>query len=121
MGHSIFFIFTLLEVKKKNGFSVPLGFEPPLKSAIFFFQIRILLETSTHQLSLPRRVALWTVRFCLTPKLGIAGTTGAILMCAFLVDIVVWYKAGSINFVDEPPPEQTDELSPIKSRSETSV
>ncbi|CAH1153796.1 unnamed protein product [Phaedon cochleariae] len=32
------------------------------------------------------------------------GTTGAILLCAFFVDILVWYKAGSINFVDEQVP-----------------
>ncbi|XP_024085155.1 solute carrier organic anion transporter family member 3A1-like [Cimex lectularius] len=51
------------------------------------------------------------------------GTTGAILLCAFLVDVIVWYKAGSINFVDEQVTEQEDELNPFtgKSRSETSV
>lgn len=51
------------------------------------------------------------------------GTTGAILLCAFLVDIIVWYKAGSINFVDEQVTAQEEELNPFtaKSRSETSV
>nr|CAD7593131.1 unnamed protein product [Timema genevievae] len=51
------------------------------------------------------------------------GTTGAILLCAFFVDIIVWYKAGSINFVDEQVPIQEEELNPIasKTRSETSV
>lgn len=34
----------------------------------------------------------------------VLGTTGAILLCAFFVDIIVWYKAGSINFVDEQAP-----------------
>ncbi|KAG5895478.1 hypothetical protein JTB14_011176 [Gonioctena quinquepunctata] len=29
------------------------------------------------------------------------GTTGAIMLLAFFVDIIVWYKAGSITFVDE--------------------
>ncbi|XP_011496966.1 PREDICTED: solute carrier organic anion transporter family member 3A1 isoform X2 [Ceratosolen solmsi marchali] len=29
------------------------------------------------------------------------GTTGGILALAFIVDMIVWYKAGSINFVDE--------------------
>ncbi|KAL1493133.1 hypothetical protein ABEB36_011253 [Hypothenemus hampei] len=29
------------------------------------------------------------------------GTTGALLLCAFFVDLIVWYKAGSINFVDQ--------------------
>lgn len=29
------------------------------------------------------------------------GITGAILLCAFFVDLIVWYKAGSINFVNE--------------------
>ncbi|KAF4526234.1 hypothetical protein B566_EDAN001919 [Ephemera danica] len=54
------------------------------------------------------------------------GTTGAILLCAFFVDLIVWYKAGSISFVEEPGganPEE--ELSPITSekppQSETSV
>lgn len=52
-----------------------------------------------------------------------AGTTGAILLCAFFVDIIVWYKAGSINFVDEQVAVQEEELNPMtgKSRSETSV
>lgn len=50
------------------------------------------------------------------------GTTGAILLCAFFVDVLVWYKAGSINFVDEQQPHE-EELNPIagKVRSETSV
>nr|XP_023019008.1 solute carrier organic anion transporter family member 3A1-like [Leptinotarsa decemlineata]XP_023019009.1 solute carrier organic anion transporter family member 3A1-like [Leptinotarsa decemlineata] len=29
------------------------------------------------------------------------GTTGAIMLMAFFVDVIVWYKAGSINFADE--------------------
>lgn len=51
------------------------------------------------------------------------GTTGAILLCAFLVDVIVWYKAGSINFVDEQVTIQEEELNPFtaRSRSETSV
>ncbi|CAH1406183.1 unnamed protein product [Nezara viridula] len=51
------------------------------------------------------------------------GTTGAILLCAFLVDVIVWYKAGSINFVDEQVTVQEEELNPFtaRSRSETSV
>ncbi|KAG8290019.1 hypothetical protein J6590_092193 [Homalodisca vitripennis] len=50
-------------------------------------------------------------------------TTGAIMLCAFFVDIIVWYKAGSINFVDEQTTAQDEELNPMtgKSRSETSV
>ncbi|XP_018325614.1 solute carrier organic anion transporter family member 3A1 [Agrilus planipennis] len=50
------------------------------------------------------------------------GITGAILLCAFFVDIIVWYKAGSINFVDEQVPLE-EELHSItgKPRSETSV
>lgn len=49
------------------------------------------------------------------------------MLCAFFVDLVVWYKSGSINFVDEqaPTPSQEEELNPItqggKVRSETSV
>ncbi|XP_063220394.1 solute carrier organic anion transporter family member 74D-like [Bacillus rossius redtenbacheri] len=54
------------------------------------------------------------------------GTTGAILLCAFFVDLIVWYKAESINFVDEKQPdtEKEDELfksSSVKNRCETSV
>jgi hypothetical protein len=39
------------------------------------------------------------------------------------MDIIVWYKAGSINFVDEQVPPQEEELNPIaeKARSETSA
>jgi hypothetical protein len=56
-----------------------------------------------------------------------AGTTGAILLCAFFVDLIVWYKAGSISFAEEPgggSGAQEEELSPItstKPHSETSV
>ncbi|XP_017781677.1 PREDICTED: solute carrier organic anion transporter family member 3A1 [Nicrophorus vespilloides] len=45
------------------------------------------------------------------------GTTGAILLCAFFVDLIVWYKAGSINFVDEQAPLE-EELHAIKGRTE---
>uniref|UniRef100_A0A1B6JRS7 Solute carrier organic anion transporter family member n=1 Tax=Homalodisca liturata TaxID=320908 RepID=A0A1B6JRS7_9HEMI len=56
-------------------------------------------------------------------RLFFHGTTGAIMLCAFFVDIIVWYKAGSINFVDEQTTAQDEELNPMtgKSRSETSV
>lgn len=37
-----------------------------------------------------------TMFFCV-----FAGITGAILLCAFFVDLIVWYKAGSISFVNE--------------------
>ncbi|XP_039279412.1 solute carrier organic anion transporter family member 74D [Nilaparvata lugens] len=46
------------------------------------------------------------------------GTTGGIMMCAFLVDIIVWYKAGNINFVDEQVPVQEEELNPITRKEE---
>ncbi|KAL3289435.1 hypothetical protein HHI36_022860 [Cryptolaemus montrouzieri] len=29
------------------------------------------------------------------------GSTSALLLCAFFVDVLVWYKAGNINFADE--------------------
>ncbi|XP_054268482.1 solute carrier organic anion transporter family member 74D-like [Macrosteles quadrilineatus] len=56
-------------------------------------------------------------------RLFFHGTTGALMLCAFFVDIIVWYKAGSINFVDEQTTAQDEELNPMtgKSRSETSV
>uniref|UniRef100_A0A8D8YD86 Solute carrier organic anion transporter family member n=1 Tax=Cacopsylla melanoneura TaxID=428564 RepID=A0A8D8YD86_9HEMI len=37
------------------------------------------------------------------------GTTGSILLCAFLVDTIVWYKAGSINFEEEQAPSADDD------------
>lgn len=37
-----------------------------------------------------------------------AGVTGAILLCAFFVDLIVWYKAGSINFVNEQVPLEVE-------------
>uniref|UniRef100_A0A0A9ZGZ8 Solute carrier organic anion transporter family member n=1 Tax=Lygus hesperus TaxID=30085 RepID=A0A0A9ZGZ8_LYGHE len=50
------------------------------------------------------------------------GTTGAILLCAFFVDLVVWYKAGSINFVDEAIPEvHEEELSPFTAKPRTDI
>lgn len=63
---------------------------------------------------------VFTVYYCV---LILTGTTGAILLFAFFMDIIVWYKAGSINFVDEQVPPQEEELNPIagKTRSETSV
>lgn len=36
-----------------------------------------------------------------SPNCLFSGVTGAILLCAFFVDVIVWYKAGSINFVNE--------------------
>ncbi|XP_044256560.1 solute carrier organic anion transporter family member 74D [Tribolium madens] len=42
------------------------------------------------------------------------GTTGAILLCAFFVDVIVWYKAGSINFVDEQVPLEEELTSMTK-------
>lgn len=58
----------------------------------------------------------------------VTGTTGAILLCAFFVDLIVWYKAGSISFVEEPgggSAGNEEELSPMtaatKPHSETSV
>lgn len=37
------------------------------------------------------------------------GTTGAIMLCAFFMDLTVWYKAGSISFTDEEPPPPVEE------------
>lgn len=48
----------------------------------------------------------------------LSGTTGGILLLAFLVDLVVWYKAGSINFVDEQTGEDgsAEEMTTLKSQ-----
>lgn len=52
-----------------------------------------------------------------------AGTTGGILMLAFVVDIVVWYKAGSINFVEEREGEEgtAEEMATLKSQDAQAV
>ncbi|XP_046737187.1 solute carrier organic anion transporter family member 74D [Diprion similis] len=42
------------------------------------------------------------------------GTTGGILLCAFITDLVVWYKAGSINFADENEEGTAEEMVNLK-------
>ncbi|XP_012262393.2 solute carrier organic anion transporter family member 74D [Athalia rosae] len=42
------------------------------------------------------------------------GTTGGILLCAFVMDIVVWYKAGSISFSDENEEGTVEEMVNLK-------
>ncbi|KAG7189363.1 hypothetical protein KM043_017013 [Ampulex compressa] len=51
------------------------------------------------------------------------GTTGGILVLAFVVDIVVWYKAGSINFVEEQEGEEgtAEEMATLKSQDAQAV
>ncbi|CAL7939812.1 organic anion transporting polypeptide 74D [Xylocopa sonorina] len=51
------------------------------------------------------------------------GTTGGILILAFIVDIVVWYKAGSISFVEEQEAEQgtVEEMATLKSQDAQTV
>lgn len=46
------------------------------------------------------------------------GTTGAILMLAFFVDTIVWFKAGSISFADEEETSPEDELKPMTEKCE---
>ncbi|KAB0800160.1 hypothetical protein PPYR_08040 [Photinus pyralis] len=48
------------------------------------------------------------------------GTTSAILLCAFFVDVIVWVKAGSINFVDEQSPLE-EELNAITAKPKNDV
>lgn len=47
------------------------------------------------------------------------GTTGALMACAFVVDLIVWYKADKINFGNEEPipATQEEELTPITEKS----
>lgn len=47
------------------------------------------------------------------------GTTSAIMLCAFVVDLIVWYKADNINFGTEEPLPQTqeEELTPIAEKT----
>ncbi|XP_043287932.1 solute carrier organic anion transporter family member 74D [Venturia canescens] len=52
------------------------------------------------------------------------GTTGGILILAFVVDLVVWYKAGSINFVDEQTGDEegsAEEMTTLKSPDSQTV
>lgn len=51
------------------------------------------------------------------------GTTGGILVLAFVVDIVVWYKAGSISFVEEQEGEEgtAEEMATLKSQDVQAV
>uniref|UniRef100_A0A2H8THD5 Solute carrier organic anion transporter family member n=1 Tax=Melanaphis sacchari TaxID=742174 RepID=A0A2H8THD5_9HEMI len=53
------------------------------------------------------------------------GVTGLLMMCAFFVDIIVWYKAGSINFEDDHHmsvnEEELSQLTPITDKTETTV
>jgi len=53
------------------------------------------------------------------------GVTGLLMMCAFFVDIIVWYKAGSINFEDDHQlqvnEEELSQLTPITDKTETTV
>ncbi|XP_025413208.1 solute carrier organic anion transporter family member 3A1-like [Sipha flava] len=53
------------------------------------------------------------------------GVTGLLMMCAFFVDIIVWYKAGSINFQDDHQlqvsEEELSQLTPITDKTETTV
>ncbi|XP_066601245.1 solute carrier organic anion transporter family member 74D [Prorops nasuta] len=51
------------------------------------------------------------------------GTTGGILILAFIVDLVVWYKAGSINFVEEQEIIEgtAEEMATLKSQDAQAV
>lgn len=41
------------------------------------------------------------------------------MLCAFVVDLIVWYKADNVNFgTDEPLPQaQEEELTPIAEKT----
>ncbi|CAG5101777.1 Similar to Oatp74D: Solute carrier organic anion transporter family member 74D (Drosophila melanogaster) [Cotesia congregata] len=51
------------------------------------------------------------------------GTTGGILALAFIVDLVVWYKAGKINFVDEQTAQEgsLEEMTTLKPQDKRTV
>lgn len=59
----------------------------------------------------------------LSLSLSLAGTTGGILVLAFVVDIVVWYKAGSISFAEEQECEEgtAEEMATLKSQDAQTV
>lgn len=51
-----------------------------------------------------------------------AGTTGGILVLAFVVDIVVWYKAGCIKFGEEEREQVTsEEMATLNSQDAQTV
>lgn len=62
-------------------------------------------------------------RLCNNLNAFFAGTTGCILLLAFVVDIVVWYKAGSISFVEEQEAETgtAEEMATLKSQDAQAV
>ena len=47
------------------------------------------------------------------------GTTGALMLAAFFVDVIVWYKADKISsltdFPENPPSMEIEELAPMSS------
>ena len=48
-----------------------------------------------------------------TFRVSFHGTTGALMLIAFLVDLIVWYKADKITFPeDEAPPTQPVQVGP---------
>lgn len=62
-------------------------------------------------------------RLCNNLNAFFTGTTGCILLLAFVVDIVVWYKAGSISFVEEQEAETgtAEEMATLKSQDAQAV
>ncbi|XP_046638836.1 solute carrier organic anion transporter family member 74D-like isoform X2 [Daphnia pulicaria] len=49
-----------------------------------------------------------------TFRVSFHGTTGALMLCAFFVDLVVWYKADKITFPEDeaPPCVEMEQLAP---------
>lgn len=56
-------------------------------------------------------------------NVSFAGTTSGIFFLAFVVDIVVWYKAGSISFAEEQEGEigTAEEMATLKSQDAEAV
>lgn len=77
------------------------------------------------------RVSFHGIAHILSPSLTIvevdlfiSGTTGALMLCAFLVDLVVWYKADKITFPEdeEPPKVEIDrEAQPMAVQYESTL
>lgn len=57
-------------------------------------------------------LCVWFYNF-LNKKI-IIGTTGAILLCAFFVDLIVWYKAGKIIISEGADEEVKVEKVPLE-------
>lgn len=66
----------------------------------FWIQLHYF-QNSTFWFSKLKLIDFEITKFCF-----VIGTTGALLLCAFLMDVIVWVKAGSVNFAEDNPEDE---------------